>query len=187
MAAKKFNESSGFLLADSGYVDIAYQFVFDKIAPCDIVVYGTTESLKSGDIVLYFHVIEQGFILGDFDVQRVYQDVRIEVENEYNKQFAVAISLIIGKVLKVISFGESDWHEMIMEMLNEPHLNTILNSAVEFHSKSERYGKTKLDELVRRLKYLKNNALHRLIVTPSPPVIRTLSFNLIAPKNHHNQ
>jgi hypothetical protein len=158
LAAKKFVEVSGFLIADSGYVGIGYRFVFDKIAPCDIVVYGTTESVKSGDIVLYFQVIEHGFMLEHFKIQRVYRDGRIDMEDERKKQFTVPLGRIIGKVLKVIPFGEPDWHEMIMEMLNEQRLMANLKDAVKYYSKPERYNKTKLDELERRMKVLKDKA-----------------------------
>ena len=158
LAAKKFVETSGFLIADSGYVGIGYQFVFDRIAPCDIVLYGTTESVKSGDIVLFFQVIEHGFKLNHYKIQRVYRDGRIDIEDEYKKQFTVPLACIIGKVLKVIPFGEPDWHEMIMEMINEQRLMVILNHALGFYGKQAKTDKTKLDELNRRIRVLKDKA-----------------------------
>lgn len=158
LAAKKFIETSGFVLADSGYVGIGYDFVFDKIMPCDIVIYGTTETVKSGDIVLYFHVVEHGFKLNHYKIQRVYRDGRIDIEDEKKTQYTVPLGLILGKVLKVISFGEPDWHEMIMEMINEPRLIVILNRSKDFYSKPDRLDKRKLDELDRRIKVLKDKA-----------------------------
>ena len=155
MTCKKWLEMYGFHLTDLGHVGISDKFYFDKITPCDIVVYGTSQKVKTDDIILYAHFLnEHNLSFIHLKMKRMSADGTVDAESDIQKHLTVPRNNIIGKVLRVIPFNDPEWHEIVMEMVNIPWLEDKLHKAIKHYSNPKHSDMEKVNEINRRLQIL---------------------------------
>ncbi len=162
IAAKRHVERYGFLLLDEGYVGIADGFVLGAneeylMCPGDIVVYAMMPKLATGDTLLGFYFSKSGSV-GLYHCTVLSFDPRggVEVRDASDgKIYWVSPERILGKIAKVVHFGEAEWHELISHLMSKEQLVESLTKHLKRVEESERPDKSKRnDELKRRLAIL---------------------------------
>ena len=162
IAAKRHVERHGFLLLDEGYVGVSDGFVLGAneeylMCPGDIVVYAMITKLATGDTLLAFYFSKSGSVgLYHCAVLSFNPKGGVEVRDAGDgKIYWVSPERILGKIAKVVHFGDAEWHELIGHLMSKKHLVESLTKHSKRVEESGHPDKSKRnDELKRRLAIL---------------------------------
>ena len=162
VASKKFLDQNGFLLLDEGHLGIADRFILGEndeylVCPGDVVIYTTPRKFKTDDVLLAFY-FDKNSAFGLYHCRVLGFDTRggVEIRDFDSKTYWIASERILGKLAKVIHFGDPEWHELIGQMVDEKFL--VGRLAKYTKRQEEEKGppdrSRRLDELNRRIAIL---------------------------------
>lgn len=156
---KFYQEYLRLYVSDTGYIGIADRYEPDLMYPGDIVLYMMPESPQAGDVVqisftdrgeVSVYVIH-GRVIGCND------DRSVEVaDTSTGEEYRVVDWNILGKLVRVIPFGSSEWQELFTASgVPKEWVATSVEENIRSVQDSDVAGKDEtIAELKRRLKDL---------------------------------
>ena len=162
IAAKKFIDQKGLGLCDFGNFGLLGSFLPGHgnafiASPGDIVVYAQVDRAKTGDILLVYYLDKKG-LARPYHVRAVNFDMKggIEVSDLGTAEVRwTSRERVLGKLVKVICFGDPDWHHLIGQIVDRKFLERRLKEHLKWIEENDFADKSdRLAELKRRLSIL---------------------------------
>ncbi len=162
VASKKYIEQKGLYLSDYGCFGILDRFLPGATGSCvacpgDIVLYAQAYKVRTDDVILLFYVDRKGFIR-TYHARVLNFDPRggIEVKDLGDSEtYWVSQGRILGKLVRVISFGDPEWHDLIGQIVDRELLRKRLSESLKWIEQNEVPEKSeRLAEMKRRLTIL---------------------------------
>jgi hypothetical protein len=126
--SKKYLEDYGFLMPDEGFVGVADRFVRGRndefhVCPGDVVIYAMPYTLKTDDVLLSFFLRKGSIGLYHCRLLGFNPRGSLEVYDLVDeKTHWISSKNVFGKLMKAITFGDPEWHELIGQMVTRKHL-----------------------------------------------------------------
>jgi hypothetical protein len=157
LISKKQIERTGLIL-DYGFFSVAEVFVDSRIAPGDVVMYGTPERLQSNDIVLVcWPDKDAGLRIAHMTAASFGAGGTVEVKDLVSgKMFQTTTPYILGRVVYTMKFDTPDWRDVMGRLMPDTMLLQRLQALQAFYEKNAKLDgrEDKLLEVGRRLAIL---------------------------------
>lgn len=120
--------------SDSGYIGIAEENYEDLFYWGDILIHSSDDNLKIGDILHLYQYSSDGDGVYTFHCKvksfTKNGEIRIQLSGD-DEIVEISSFMIIGKLIKVISFEEDGWEDLFKEFIENHEFLNLLNEGIE--------------------------------------------------------
>ena len=152
---------------DSGYIGIADENYEDLFYWGDMSIHSSDDNLKIGDILHLYQYSSDGEGVYSFHgkVKSFTENGDIRIQHSEDEEIVeISSFMILGKLIKVISFEEDGWEELLCKFIDNHELLELLKEGIEESinlyksdiNVSEKNKMKTISELEKRLVKLKS-------------------------------
>lgn len=158
-ACKIFLNALGdYYIVNSGHLGLCDMWLKDIAFPGDIIVYSVPSRLKADDLIQYLAVNSENnrTIVVHARIIALLENNLVKVRDIFTQEEKIIPQLhIVGKVVKTIPFGSSEWNELYPRIgydSNDEHISQVIDAYIEsindpknrYYSKMAKEEKEKL-------------------------------------------